>query len=780
DGITCTGNEDNILDCSYDSVSNCDHSEDAGVICGAVCLNGTVRLATEDINEFYQDPDTLDDDYFIKDELARGRVEVCVEGGYGTVCDDYWDSQDASVVCSQLGFSPYGAIGIIGGHFSNASVPVLIGNVRCAANESSLFDCSYETSAHEEVSQCDPNQVAAVACLDSSIGFANCTTGEVRFVDFTDNPEEDSRQGTIQICINNAWGSVCNDHFFDSTDAEVFCDQLVGFSTDGASELQGTDVTTSSAPLFLSSLDCDEMDQSLLYDCSHDEVGLASCDDFGSAVVKCFNIDECAENTDNCSQNCSDTLGSYQCVCYDGYTLDSDQHTCNDIDECATGNNSCHANSQCTNTDGGYECECLPGFDGDGFNCTNIDECAETNRNNCSASANCTDTFGSYECTCSVGYTGDGYLCTDVDECSNATACHQYAHCNNTVGSFICSCMDGYDGDGMTCDDNDECVLGTDLCHEKAACNNTVGSYRCTCIVGYSGDGFNCSDYDECALGIDLCDSHADCTNTIGSHECACRIGYNGDGISCDCGDGEVLLYDGSRLSTNHSNGTVLVCLDNEYGTVCDDWWDPLDATVVCTQLGFSATGSLPVVRSGLGSPPNRSIFLDNVVCTGGEANLTECGYTTITNCDRSEEAGVRCEATCLEGDVRIGVYNFTNFFINIDQYDDYYFIKDEIARGRVEVCTGGSFGTVCGEDWENEDASVVCSQLGFSYYGAIASSTGVFEDDIESTVLYSVECSGNETELLTCSYSLSGLCTEHNAAVICQGEEPECNFIVP
>ena len=42
-----------------------------------------------------------------------------------------------------------------------------------------------------------------------------------------------------------------------------------------------------------------------------------------------IDIDECADNTDNCSQNCSDTLGSYQCVCYDGYTLDSDQHTCN-------------------------------------------------------------------------------------------------------------------------------------------------------------------------------------------------------------------------------------------------------------------------------------------------------------------------------------------------------------------------------------------------------------------------------------------------------------------
>ena len=74
---------------------------------------------------------------------------------------------------------------------------------------------------------------ALILLIDSSTGFADCTTGEVRLVDFTDNPEEDSRQGTIQICVNNAWGSVCNDHFFDRTDAEVFCDQLVGFSTDG-------------------------------------------------------------------------------------------------------------------------------------------------------------------------------------------------------------------------------------------------------------------------------------------------------------------------------------------------------------------------------------------------------------------------------------------------------------------------------------------------------------------------------------------------------------------
>ena len=57
------------------------------------------------------------------------------------------------------------------------------------------------------------------------------------------------------------------------------------------------------------------------------------------------------------------------------------------------------------------------------------------------------------------------------------------------------------------------------------------------------------------------------------------------------CQNGDILLYDGTTLSTEHSNGTVLVCYDNEYGTVCDDFWDVLDAMVVCTYLGFESYG---------------------------------------------------------------------------------------------------------------------------------------------------------------------------------------------
>ena len=85
---------------------------------------------------------------------------------------------------------------------------------------------------------------------------------------------------------------------------------------------------------------------------------------------------------------------------------------------------------------------------------------------------------------------------------------------------------------------------------------------------------------------------------------------------------------------------------ENRWGTVCDDWWDLLDAQVVCRQLGLGRAISYKD-RAFYGSGTGR-IWLDNVECTGHESFLDKCErrygrrWGTL-NCGHSEDAGVQC-----------------------------------------------------------------------------------------------------------------------------------------
>ena len=52
-----------------------------------------------------------------------------------------------------------------------------------------------------------------------------------------------------------------------------------------------------------------------------------------------------------------------------------------------------------------------------------------------------------------------------------------------------------------------------------------------------------------------------------------------------------VRLMNATEVSTTVGRGRVEICFNNTFNTICDDFWDDLDARVVCNQLGFDGKG---------------------------------------------------------------------------------------------------------------------------------------------------------------------------------------------
>ncbi|XP_062252949.1 lysyl oxidase homolog 3B isoform X2 [Platichthys flesus] len=161
-----------------------------------------------------------------------------------------------------------------------------------------------------------------------------------------------------------------------------------------------------------------------------------------------------------------------------------------------------------------------------------------------------------------------------------------------------------------------------------------------------------------------------------------------------------VRLKGGARLG----EGRVEVLKDSEWGSVCDDRWNLLSASVVCRELGFgSAKEALTGARMGQGIGP---IYMNEVKCLGQEKSIWNCPFKNISSddCKHMEDAGVRCNIPYM------GLENSIRLTGGRTRYE-----------GRVEVLSSDSNGTrswglICGESWSTREASVACRQLGLGY----------------------------------------------------------------
>ena len=88
-----------------------------------------------------------------------------------------------------------------------------------------------------------------------------------------------------------------------------------------------------------------------------------------------------------------------------------------------------------------------------------------------------------------------------------------------------------------------------------------------------------------------------------------------------------------------------------------------------------------------------------------------------------------------------------------------------------MEVCSGGTWGTVCDDSWDSNDAQVVFRQLGLVADGAIAHLNAYLGPGIGPIKIDDVQCTDSELFLQNCSHITNHNC-RHNedAGVTCPG----------
>ncbi|XP_027970122.1 lysyl oxidase homolog 2 isoform X3 [Eumetopias jubatus] len=220
------------------------------------------------------------------------------------------------------------------------------------------------------------------------------------------------------------------------------------------------------------------------------------------------------------------------------------------------------------------------------------------------------------------------------------------------------------------------------------------------------------------------------------------------------------------RGGANIGEGRVEVLKNGEWGTVCDDKWDLVSASVVCRELGFgSAREAITGSQLGQGIGP---IHLNEIECTGNEKSIIDCKFNAESlGCNHEEDAGVRCNIPAMGFQKKLRLNGGRNPY-----------------EGRVEVLVerNGSlvWGTVCGENWGIVEAMVVCRQLGLGFASNAFQETWYWHGNVyaNKVVMSGVKCSGTELSLAHCRHDEDVACpqgaVQYGAGVACSETAPD------
>lgn len=112
---------------------------------------------SEDVVRLVKPPDSVHE--------GLGRVEVKHQGTWGTVCDDGWSFEDASVVCEEMGFVK-AIFQANRAKFGQGTGPVWLSKMMCTGQEKTLLDCPHSGWGENS---CDHSRDAGVSCLQHGL-----------------------------------------------------------------------------------------------------------------------------------------------------------------------------------------------------------------------------------------------------------------------------------------------------------------------------------------------------------------------------------------------------------------------------------------------------------------------------------------------------------------------------------------------------------------------------------------------------------------------------------
>ncbi|KAK1789977.1 hypothetical protein P4O66_002297 [Electrophorus voltai] len=227
-GFNCSGSEAHLGNCSSANLLNlsCSSREQLSITCSGVFNSGhsSIRLVGSGGD-------------------CAGRLEVFLNGSWGTVCDDSWDIEDAQVVCRQLQCG-VALSAHVPAWFGPGTGPIWLNEVQCDGSETSMWNYHLPLRLRGAEGSCS---------------------------------------GRLEVYHNAAWGSICDDQW-DIRDAEVVCRQLgcgKALRADGSAAFGAGE-----GVIWLNRVKC-RGDEIHLWDCSYSLKNHTDCSHKEDAGVTC-------------------------------------------------------------------------------------------------------------------------------------------------------------------------------------------------------------------------------------------------------------------------------------------------------------------------------------------------------------------------------------------------------------------------------------------------------------------------------------------------------------